>query len=98
MVIPTAVQRDLLNVMKVLVVDVIRRVTHGGRGVPRPRPLGELTLLRGRPLNDDLTGDGLLGLDSGVTFGFVLGDGLGVTFGVAPGIIGSNSGMSAGSP
>ena len=55
-----------------LSVDVIRPVTHGGRGVPRPRPLGELTAPRWRPLNDDLTGNGLLGLDIGVTFGVVL--------------------------
>ena len=73
--------------MKVLLVDVVRHVTHGGRGVPRPRPLGELTAPRGRPLNDDLTGNGLLGLDSGVTFGVVLGDSLGVTFGLVPGVI-----------
>ena len=84
--------------MRVWLVDVIRCVTHGGRGVPRPRPLGKLTVLRVRPLNDDLTGDGLLGLDCGVAFGVVLGDGLGVGFEVVPGVIGSNSGMSAGSP
>ena len=68
------------------------------RGVPHPRPLGKLAVPRGRPLNNDLTGDGLLGLDSGVAFGVVPGDGLGVVFGVVLGVLGSNSGMSAGSP
>ena len=81
-----------------LLVDVVRPGTHGGRGVPHPHPLGELTALRWRPLNDNLTGDGLLGLDIGETFGVILGDGLGVLFGVVPGVLGSNSGMSAGSP
>ena len=54
------------------------------RGVPRPHPLGKLTAPQGRPLNDNLTGDGLLGLDSGVAFGVVPRDGLGVVFGVVP--------------
>ena len=47
--------------MKVLLAVVVCHVTHGGRGVPRPRPLGKLTAPRGRPLNDDLTGDGRSG-------------------------------------
>ena len=63
--------------VKVLLVDVVRRVTHGGRGVPRPRPLGELTALRVCPLNNDLASDGLLGLDCGMAIGVVLGDGFG---------------------
>ena len=84
--------------MKILLETVVLYVIQGGRGVPRPRPLGELTAPRVRPLSDDLTGDGRLGLDCGVAFGVVFGDGLGVTLGVVPGVLGSSSGMSAGSP
>ena len=84
--------------MEILLEMVFRCVIQGGRGVPRPRPLGELTAPRARPLSDDLTGDGRLGLDCGVTFGVVFGDGLGVTLGVIPGVLGSSSSMSAGSP
>ena len=84
--------------MKVLLVDVVHCVTHGGRGVSRPHPLGELTVPRVRPLNDDLTGDGRSGLACGVALGVVFGDGLGVTFGVVPGVHESSSGMSASSP
>ena len=84
--------------MKVQLVVVVCLVTHVGRGVPRPRPLGKLTAPRVRPLNDDLAGDGQFGLACGVAFGVVFGDGLGVTFGVVPGVLESSSGMSAGSP
>ena len=84
--------------MKVLWDEVVRPVTHGGRGVPRPCPLGELTAPRWRPLSDDITDDGLLGLEIGVTLGVAPGDGPGVVLGVVPGVLESNSGMSAGSP
>ena len=60
---------------------------HGGRGIPRPSPLGELTAPRARPLNDDLQGDDRFGLVWGVAFGVVFGDGLGVVFGVVPGVV-----------
>ena len=76
--------------MKILLETVVLYVIQGGRGVPRPRPLGKLTAPRARPLSDELASDGQSGLVCGVAFG--------VTLGVVPGVLRSSSGMSDGSP
>ena len=73
--------------LKVLFTEMACPCIHGGRGVPHPSPLGELTVPQAHPLNDDLQGDDRFRLVWGVAFGVVFGDGLGVVFGVVPGVV-----------